>query len=91
MGYNHQLLELCKTAHRKNWILSLSSSYETGIGLHQIALLANHLNISFPLGIDTYQDLSKDLLVTPHILQKGQMMFSPIEMCYDCIQEVSFV
>lgn len=58
----------------------LSSSYESGIGIHQIASLAQTLEIpSHPLGIGTFMHLESDLLQEPLVIRDGEIHF-PSEM-----------
>ncbi|NDD58140.1 MAG: hypothetical protein EBZ47_02650 [Chlamydiae bacterium] len=58
-------------------IVSLSSSFESGIGLYHIGRLAKHLSLtSFPLGLDTNKYFCRDLLVTPHHIQGGMVDLS---------------
>jgi o-succinylbenzoate synthase len=49
----------------------LSSSFESGIGIVQILLLAAHHQITLPLGIDTYRLLKEDLLEEPLVFKEG--------------------
>ena len=51
--------------------LILSSSFESGIGIIQIFLLAIHHQLFLPLGIDTYRLLKEDLLEEPLIFKEG--------------------
>ncbi len=54
----------------------LSSTYESSIGLHQIAALSQALQIpSHPLGIGTFLNLEEDLLEEPLTLQHGLLHF----------------
>ncbi len=54
----------------------LSSSYESGIGLHHIAALATVLEIpSHPLGIGTFTHLHEDLLEDPLEIKDGHVFF----------------
>jgi O-succinylbenzoate synthase len=54
----------------------LSSSYESGIGLHQIAALAHHLEIPLhPLGIGTLVNMHEDLLEDPLEIREGELHF----------------
>lgn len=54
----------------------LSSSYESGIGIHQIASLAQTLEIpSHPLGIGTFLHLQDDLLEEPLVIRDGEIHF----------------
>ncbi|HUD02123.1 MAG TPA: hypothetical protein VMR37_07330 [Rhabdochlamydiaceae bacterium] len=54
----------------------LSSSYESGIGIHQIASLAQMLEIpSHPLGIGTAVHLQEDLLEDPPFIREGKIHF----------------
>lgn len=52
----------------------LSSSYESGIGLFQIAALIQRANLTiYPIGIDTYHDFENDLLETPLTFHAGEV------------------
>lgn len=54
----------------------LSSSYESSIGIHQIAALAQALEIpSHPLGIGTFMTLQADLLQEPLVIRDGEIHF----------------
>jgi O-succinylbenzoate synthase len=54
----------------------LSSSYESGIGIHQIATLAKILEIpAHPLGIGTVVYLQEDLLEDPPFIREGKIHF----------------
>jgi O-succinylbenzoate synthase len=56
----------------------LSSSYESGIGIHQIASLARALEIPpHPLGIGTFIHLQSDLLQEPLVIKDGEIHFPP--------------
>jgi len=57
----------------------LSSSYESSIGIHQIAALAQALKIPpHPMGIGTFTNLQADLLHEPLTIRDGKIHF-PIE------------
>ena len=59
----------------------LSSSYESGIGLHHIAALAQAQAIpSHPLGIGTFTHLQEDLLQDPLEIRDGYVYFSPFNI-----------
>jgi O-succinylbenzoate synthase len=52
-----------------------SPSFESGVGIAQIALLANRLSLlSHPLGLDTYRFLKSDLLTTPLDFSKPHLV-----------------
>ncbi len=56
----------------------LSSTYESGVGLHQIASLAQTFEIpSHPLGIGTYLDLHDDILIDRLYFKDGEIHFPP--------------
>ena len=60
----------------KKTAVILSSSYESGIGIHQIASLAFSLEIpSHPLGIGTAVHLQEDLLEDPPFIREGKIYF----------------
>lgn len=54
--------------------LILSSSYETGIGLIHVALLAQN---KLPIGLDTYAGFKNDLLTTPIDCANGYFSWTP--------------
>jgi O-succinylbenzoate synthase len=57
----------------------LSSSYESSVGIHQIAALAHALEIpTHPLGIGTAVHLQEDLLKDPPFIRDGKIHF-PLE------------
>ncbi len=54
---------LAEITKKRNLDLIFSSSFETGIGISQIALMAHRLNVPLkPLGLDTYSYLEQDVL-----------------------------
>lgn len=63
----------------------LSSSYESSLGLLQIARLASHSPV--PLGLDTFQSFQEDLLIPPLKAESGFLTWSspsnifPIDIC----------
>ncbi len=60
----------------KKTAVILSSSYESGIGIHQIASLAKAWEIpSHPLGIGTAVHLQEDLLEDPPFIREGKIHF----------------
>jgi o-succinylbenzoate synthase len=65
-------LQLHAIAQKKKLSFILSSSFESGIGLNHIALLANRLGLeNAPMGLDTvYPD---DLLEEPLLLKEGYL------------------
>lgn len=70
----NDLIQLCRKYNKK---VILSSSFETGLGLYQIALFAEHFCLEgSPLGLDTYQFLPIDLLEKRHLIENGIMHFS---------------
>jgi O-succinylbenzoate synthase len=52
--------------------LILSSSYESGIGLLHIARLALEMNLTEPMGLDTYTIFQNDFLSTPISCSNGK-------------------
>lgn len=57
---------LAQVAAKHNLDLIFSASFESGVGISQIALLAHHLNIPLkPMGLDTYRYLKDDVLQKP--------------------------
>jgi O-succinylbenzoate synthase len=56
----------------------MSSSYESGVGIHQIASLAQVLEIpAHPLGIGTALHIHEDLLEDPLVIRDGKIYFPP--------------
>ncbi|MBS0648334.1 MAG: hypothetical protein JSS10_03805 [Verrucomicrobia bacterium] len=71
---------MVKGIPKKQTPVILSSSYESGIGLHQIASLAKAMEIpAHPLGIGTFMNLQADLLEDPLVIRAGQAHF-PAEL-----------
>lgn len=68
-------LTILKKTHaltkKKKLQLVLSSAFESGIGIYNIAHMANALGLTHPLGLDTYRFLKQDLLKTPLDFSKG--------------------
>lgn len=68
--------------------LVLSSSYESGIGLLHIARLAQELNTTEHVGLDTYTALKDDLLTTPIRCESGFFFWensaTPIQLAKLC-------
>ncbi|MBI2743151.1 MAG: o-succinylbenzoate synthase [Chlamydiales bacterium] len=63
---------LAEAAKRHNLDLIFSSSFESGVGISQIALLAHALDLPIkPLGLDTYSFLEEDILVAPLGISSG--------------------
>lgn len=91
MGCTKKVQEICYLAKQNRWIVSLSSSFETGIGLYQIALFAEHFSLTqFPLGLDTYRFLSQDLLEVSHTIQNGKMHFTSLQPSKKFLSEVIY-
>jgi len=51
----------------------LSSSFESGMGLLSICKIASHLELTEPVGIDTYRFFKRDLLKKPLDLSKAKV------------------
>ncbi|HEY5235510.1 MAG TPA: hypothetical protein VIJ14_04980 [Rhabdochlamydiaceae bacterium] len=67
---------MVKGLPREKTPVILSSSYESGIGIHQIAALAQALEIpAHPLGIGTAVHLQEDLLEDPPFIREGKIHF----------------
>ncbi len=65
-------LTACRNWERFGKPLVLGGSFESGIGIAQIALIAAHLQGPLlPLGIDTYRFLEDDLLEEPLHFERG--------------------
>jgi O-succinylbenzoate synthase len=67
---------MVKGLPEKKSTVVLSSSYESSIGIHQIAALAEKLEIpSHPLGIGTAIHIQEDLLEDPPFISDGKIHF----------------
>ena len=76
MGAGPHVEDLLHAASKYDWKISLSSSFETGVGLYQIALFAEYFAIpTTPMGLDTYKFLSPDILVNRHSISSGNILF----------------
>ncbi len=92
MGVGPRVHTLCKQAQAHHWMISLSSSFETGIGLYQIALFAEFFNIKgYPAGLDTMKFMMDDLLVKKHRIENGQVHFSAISPKKELLKELAYV
>ena len=92
MGVGPRVQTLCKQAQARNWMISLSSSFETGIGLYQIALFAEFFHIKgYPAGLDTMKFMMDDLLVNKHRIENGQVHFSAISPKKELLKEIAYV
>ena len=92
MGVGPRVQTLCKRAQARNWMISLSSSFETGIGLYQIALFAEFFHIKgYPAGLDTMKFMMDDLLVNKHRIENGQIHFSAISPKKELLKELAYV
>jgi len=70
---------MVKGVPEKKSAVILSSSYECGVGIHQIAALAQAREIpSHPLGIGTVLYIQEDLLKDPPFIRDGKIHF-PVE------------
>ena len=77
LGMGPSVHSLIDWGRKNKKTLSLSSSFETGLGLYQIALAARFFDIdSAPLGLDTYRYLTFDILQNRHMIKEGKMYFS---------------
>ncbi len=65
----------CKQLQKRGIDIILSSYYESGLGLLNIAQLAISLHIQEPLGIDTYRFLQKDILQKPLPITYGILSY----------------
>lgn len=64
------IYQFCKE-NQKSMILS--SSFESGVGLVQIARLSRKLSLPSCMGLDTYQFLKEDVLQAPLFIEKNQL------------------
>jgi O-succinylbenzoate synthase len=62
LGFFHANHKLIKDAKERAIDIVLSSFYESGVGILEIARLASRLNITTALGVDTYTFLKEDVL-----------------------------
>ncbi len=66
LGGKSDCTSLLSIAQKNGLEVIFSSACESGLGLIQIATLANDLNATIePLGLDTYKFIEQDLLITP--------------------------
>ncbi|NDE82956.1 MAG: hypothetical protein EB051_05030 [Chlamydiia bacterium] len=92
MGVGPRVQTLCKQAQAHRWMICLSSSFETGIGLYQIALFAEFFNIKgYPAGLDTMKFMMDDLVVKQHRIENGQLHFSAISPKKELLKELAYV
>lgn len=60
--------------------LVLSSSYESGVGLFHLCSFLSRAKIPlYPLGVDTYRLINKDVIEKPHTLDMGVLHLSPLQ------------
>jgi len=77
MGVGPKMQKLLALGIEKGLTISLSSSFETGIGLSKIARLADFFKIPLhPMGLDTSRFLMTDSLLSRHTVLSGRMCFS---------------
>lgn len=62
LGFLHPEHTLIRDAKQREIEIVLSSFYESGVGILQIAHLGSSLNITTALGVDTYSFLKEDVL-----------------------------
>ncbi len=67
-------LSRCKTFLRYNKPIVLSSAFESGIGLLNIAAIAQNLDLTSPIGIDTCTFLKQDHLSRSLALKNGRLI-----------------
>lgn len=72
-GGEYQCSLLKKWTDSKDVSLIFSSSFESDIGLAQIALMAQRLSIVSPIGIGTYHYLASHLSAQPLQIQEAQL------------------
>jgi O-succinylbenzoate synthase len=91
MGAGPHVEDLLHAASKHKWKISLSSSFETGVGLYQIALFAEYFAIpTTPMGLDTYKFLSPDILVNRHSISSGNILFCEPCPNYSILSEVNY-
>ncbi|MEI8329535.1 MAG: hypothetical protein WCG14_06025 [Chlamydiia bacterium] len=92
MGVGPYVQSLCKKAQINHWILSLSSSFESGIGLQQIGLFSEFFQTGMdPAGLDTLKFMPYDTLLSTHTVSQGHIQWSLLHVNIDRLQEVIHV
>lgn len=77
MGVGPKMQNILALGIEKGLTISLSSSFETGVGLNKIARLAHFFAIPLhPMGLDTTRFLMSDSLLSRHTVLSGRMSFS---------------
>ncbi|MCX6991389.1 MAG: o-succinylbenzoate synthase [Chlamydiae bacterium] len=91
MGVGPVVEDLLAAASKHEWKISLSSSFETGVGLYQIALFAEYFTLpNRPMGLDTYKFLSPDILLDRHTICDGNILFCAPCPDYTLLSEVIY-
>ncbi len=76
-----EIQKMVDLAHFMNASVTLSSSYESGVGLFHLCSLLERAKIPVhPLGVDTHRLIDRDILLTPHRITKGILTLSPLEV-----------
>jgi o-succinylbenzoate synthase len=91
MGAGPNVEDLLHGASKYQWKISLSSSFETGVGLYQIALFSEYFGLpNRPIGLDTYKFFSPDILLDRHSICDGNILFSEPCPNYSILSEVNY-
>ena len=92
MGVGPYVQSLCKKAQTNRWILSLSSTFESGIGLQQIGLFSEFFQTGMdPAGLDTIKFIPYDTLLHTHTIVKGHIQWALPHVNMDRLQEIIHV
>jgi O-succinylbenzoate synthase len=76
-----EIQKLLDLAHLIKASVTLSSSYESGVGLFHLCSLLKRAKIPVhPLGVDTHRLLKQDILLKPHMIANGILTLSPLEV-----------
>jgi O-succinylbenzoate synthase len=76
-----EIQKMVDLAHVIKASITLSSSYESGVGLFHLCSLLNRAKIPVhPLGVDTHRLIDQDLLLKPHKIANGILTLSSLEV-----------
>ena len=91
MGVSPYVKDLLNTSTQYGWKISFSSSFETGVGLYQIALFGEYFGLlDRPVGLDTYKFFSPDILLDRHTICDGNILFRKPCPNYSMLSEVNY-
>ena len=76
-----EIQKMVDLAHIMKASVTLSSSYESGVGLFHLCSLLKRAKLPLhPLGVDTHRLIDQDILLKPHKIAKGILTLSPLEV-----------